>query len=119
MHRTCTPYSSSCDPGDFHIRGTVVAMAKRSTDAPRERLRRDAIVSGAIALADREGLEAVTIRRLAQDHGVTPMALYWHFREKDELYGGIAEYLYDQVELPCSTHSSPRYGSIRRSLIWR
>ena len=42
----------------------------------RERLSRDTIVDGAIALADAEGLDAVTIRRLAEDHGVTPMALY-------------------------------------------
>ncbi len=78
-------------------------MAKRGTTAERERLSRDAIVAGAIDLADRDGLDAVTIRRLAQDHGVTPMALYWHFREKDELLAGIAEHLFDQVELPDQT----------------
>jgi AcrR family transcriptional regulator len=36
------------------------------------------VVEGALALADAEGLEAVTIRRLARGLGVTPMALYWH-----------------------------------------
>jgi AcrR family transcriptional regulator len=75
-------------------------MVGRMAKVVRERLNRDAIVSGALALADREGLDAVTIRRLAQDHGVTPMALYWHFKEKDELLDGLAERLLATVELP-------------------
>jgi TetR/AcrR family tetracycline transcriptional repressor len=68
--------------------------------AVRERLSRDAIVTSALALADAEGLEAVTIRRLAQDHGVTPMALYWHFKDKDLLLDGISERLLAEVRLP-------------------
>ena len=47
----------------------------------RGRLSREAIVSCAIALADAEGLAAVTIRRLASEQGVTPMAMYWHFND--------------------------------------
>ena len=60
----------------------------------------------AIALADAEGLEAVTIRRLAQDQGVTPMALYWHFKDKDLLLDGVAERLLSEVALP-----EPRPGA--------
>ena len=59
-------------------------MAKRSAPT-RVRLSRETIVASAVALADAEGLEAVTIRRLAQEHGVTPMAMYWHFSDKDSL----------------------------------
>jgi TetR/AcrR family tetracycline transcriptional repressor len=73
---------------------------RRSGSVARERLSRDTIVSGAIALADAEGLDAVTIRRLAQDHDVTPMALYWHFKDKCELLDGIAERLFANVRLP-------------------
>ena len=76
-------------------------MVRKQTGAPaKERLSRERIVDCAIALADAEGLEAVTIRRLAQDQGVTPMALYWHFKDKDRLYDGIAERLLGQVVLP-------------------
>src|SRR6202007_1735318 len=76
-------------------------MANRRTGpVARERLSRDTIVDGAIALADAEGLDAVTIRRLAQDHEVTPMALYWHFKDKGELLDGIAERLFAGVRLP-------------------
>jgi TetR/AcrR family transcriptional regulator, tetracycline repressor protein len=73
---------------------------RRSGPVARERLSRDTIVDGAIALADAEGLDAVTIRRLAQDHEVTPMALYWHFKDKGELLDGIAERLFAGVRLP-------------------
>ena len=48
-------------------------------------------------LADAEGLDAVTIRRLAQELGVTPMALYWHFADKDALMLAISERLWDEA----------------------
>jgi TetR/AcrR family transcriptional regulator, tetracycline repressor protein len=73
---------------------------RRSGSVARGRLSRDAIVVGAITLADAEGLDSVTIRRLAQDHDVTPMALYWHFKDKGELLDGIAERLFGDVRLP-------------------
>lgn len=57
-----------------------------------------AVVESALAVAETDGLEAVTIRRLATDLGVTPMALYWHFRNKDELLDGMAAGLVGQVD---------------------
>lgn len=74
-------------------------MAKRN-EANRGRLSREAIIVSAVTLADAEGLEAVTIRRLAQEHGVTPMAMYWHFNDKDSLLDGLAEHLIEAVKLP-------------------
>ena len=74
----------------------------------KERLSRERIVDSAIALADAEGLEAVTIRRLAQDQGVTPMALYWHFKDKDRLLEGISERLLSQVVRPTASDRSDR-----------
>lgn len=74
-------------------------MAKRN-EATRVRLSREVIIVSAVALADAEGLDAVTIRRLAQEHGVTPMAMYWHFNDKDSLLDGLAEYLIEAVRLP-------------------
>jgi TetR/AcrR family tetracycline transcriptional repressor len=66
----------------------------------KERLSRETLAAGALALADRDGLEAVTIRRLATEHNVTPMALYWHFADKDAVLDGIAERVYANVVLP-------------------
>src|SRR5919199_6327039 len=62
-----------------------------------------AVVEGALALADAEGLDAVTIRRLANELGVTPMALYWHFKTKDDLLAGLADRVLDALALPEET----------------
>jgi AcrR family transcriptional regulator len=85
---------------------------KRADAAVKERLSRERIVDCAIALAEAEGLEAVTIRRLAQDQGVTPMALYWHFKDKDLLLEGIVERLLSEVELPAAS-AKPWHEQLR------
>ena len=81
-------------------------MAKKP--AVKEPLTRERIVDRAIALADAEGLEAVTIRRLAQDQGVTPMALYWHFKDKDRLYDGVVERLMATIDLVGAERANDR-----------
>ena len=68
-------------------------------DGERTRLTRAAVVDRALALADKSGLDALTIRKLATELGVTPMALYWHFRGKDELLDGLAERLWSEIDL--------------------
>ncbi|MEV0385971.1 TetR family transcriptional regulator [Nonomuraea sp. NPDC050643] len=52
-----------------------------------------AIADRALEIGDAEGLDAVTIRRLATDLGVTPMALYWHYKNKEQLLVGMADHL--------------------------
>lgn len=70
-------------------------MNPRTTDleAPVQ-LSRELVVERAVELADREGLAAVTFRRLADEFGVTPMALYWHVDSKEELLAAMADRLY-------------------------
>jgi len=65
----------------------------------RAPLTRELIVEHALALADAHGLDAVTVRRLAKELGVTPMALYWHFRSKEELLGGLADRLWAEIDI--------------------
>lgn len=48
-------------------------------------LSREAIVDAALALAERQGVEKLSVRRVAQDLGVTPMALYKHLESREEL----------------------------------
>jgi TetR/AcrR family tetracycline transcriptional repressor len=62
-----------------------------------EKTSRAAVVELAANIADTEGVNAVTIRRLAQELGITPMALYWHFKNKDELVLGLVDHLLGQV----------------------
>jgi TetR/AcrR family transcriptional regulator, tetracycline repressor protein len=81
--------------------GTVpigTGQAQPQDDAVRARLTRDAVVDHALALADSSGLEGLTIRKLATELGVTPMALYWHFRGKDELLDGLAERVWSEID---------------------
>src|SRR5690242_7499841 len=70
---------------------TVYGCQVTSGKVTSDRLTRTAVVERALKLADVEGVAAVTIRRLAQELGVTPMALYWHFKNKDELLLGIID----------------------------
>jgi len=68
-------------------------------DGGRARLSKRAVVDRALKLADTDGLDALTIRKLAQDLGVTPMALYWHFRSKDDLLEGMAEQVWGEIDV--------------------
>jgi TetR/AcrR family transcriptional regulator, tetracycline repressor protein len=63
------------------------------------RLSRAVVADRALALADAHGLEALTIRRLAKDLGVTPMALYWHFRSKEELLAALCDRVWAELDL--------------------
>ncbi len=76
-----------------------MAREGRKGTSGRTALTAEVVVEGALALADSEGLGAVTIRRLAGELGVTPMALYWHFRSKDELLDGMAASVFEGLDL--------------------
>jgi AcrR family transcriptional regulator len=52
----------------------------------------------ALALADRDGADALTIRKLAADLRVTPMALYWHFHSKEELLLGVTDQIWREID---------------------
>jgi TetR/AcrR family transcriptional regulator, tetracycline repressor protein len=83
---TCTAYSCQ-------------AMDGKTEETGRPRLTKAAVIERGLAIGDTEGLEAVTIRRLAADLGVTPMALYWHFRNKDELMIGLADSIWEKIDV--------------------
>jgi TetR/AcrR family transcriptional regulator, tetracycline repressor protein len=68
-------------------------------ESERARLSKRAVVDRALKLADADGLDTLTIRKLAQDLGVTPMALYWHFRSKEELLAGVAERVWSEIDV--------------------
>jgi TetR/AcrR family tetracycline transcriptional repressor len=52
------------------------------------------VIDAALRLADDEGLESVSFRRLAELFAVTPMALYWHFADKEALLAALADRLW-------------------------
>lgn len=63
-------------------------------------LTRKRVLEGALDLLDREGLEALTMRRLGSELAVEATALYNHVRNKEDLLLGIVELLHRRVELP-------------------
>lgn len=92
-----------------------MARQSRQNAAKRVTLTPQTVVAGALLLADSEGLEAVTIRRLAKELGVTPMALYWHFHSKDELLDGMAASIFEEIDL--SVDASARWQEQLRALL--
>jgi TetR/AcrR family transcriptional regulator, tetracycline repressor protein len=74
-------------------------VARRDPRRSEPRLSRDAILDRALTVADADGLEAVTIRRLARELGVTPMALYWHFDSKEALLHALGDRLLGGLDL--------------------
>ena len=65
----------------------------------RPGLTREAVVSRALEIGTAEGLEAVSLRRLAQDFSVTPMALYRHVRDKQDLINAMTEVVLEGIEV--------------------
>ncbi|HMI24138.1 MAG TPA: TetR family transcriptional regulator, partial [Streptosporangiaceae bacterium] len=68
-------------------------------EAERPRLSKRTVTENALKLADADGLDALTIRKLAEHLGVTPMALYWHFRSKEDLLEGVAEQVWGEIDV--------------------
>lgn len=75
-------------------------MTPRAATTTKSDLSRAAIVERALTVMDTDGPDAVTIRRIAQEFGVTPMALYWHVANKDELLAAMGDALLAEVVTP-------------------
>ena len=75
-------------------RASDTAAARAST-----RLSREGIVAAAIELADRDGLAALSMRRLAQHLGVDAMSIYYHVRDKDTLLATMADAVISKIPI--------------------
>ena len=91
-------------------------MAPRKTaTATRVRLTRERVIAAAIALADRDGLEGLSMRRLGEELGVEAMSIYNHVANKDDLINGMADAVFGEIELP--SHSDDWKTAIRKRSI--
>ena len=68
--------------------------------AKRTPLDRDTIVTTAIAMADANGLEQLSMRKLASELGVEAMSLYYHVPNKDDLVDGMVDSVIAEITLP-------------------
>jgi TetR/AcrR family transcriptional regulator, tetracycline repressor protein len=66
----------------------------------REPISKEAIVAAAIGLLDREGLAALSMRRLAEELGTGAASLYWHVGSKDGLLDLVLDQLISEVKIP-------------------
>lgn len=86
----------------------------------RPRLNRGKVVQAAVALADAGGLEALSMRELAQQLEVVPMALYKHVAGKDELLGLMIDLVFGEVQGDdrgdWRDRLRARYGAMRAAL---
>jgi AcrR family transcriptional regulator len=72
----------------------------QQTNNSRTRLNRDRVLQAAVALADGAGLDGFSMRGLAQELGVVPMALYKHVANKDELLDGMVDIVFGEMDSP-------------------
>lgn len=66
----------------------------------RTALSHPAVISAAVALADEIGAHALTLRRLAQHLGVSPMAIYHHVADKEQILDGMVDAVFTEIDLP-------------------
>jgi AcrR family transcriptional regulator len=73
---------------------------RRREAPPRAPLSREAIADAALRLLDRDGLDGLSMRRLATELGTGPASLYWHVQSKDELLELLVDRVMGEIELP-------------------
>jgi AcrR family transcriptional regulator len=84
------------------IAGHVQRHRARGAQPPRRDrgLSRDEIVRAAIAVADAEGPEAISMRRIAREVGAGAMSLYWYVASKEELLDRMLDAIEAEIEVP-------------------
>ena len=80
--------------------GTVSDEPARVRRGRPAQLSRDAVLDAADAILSAGGVDAVTIRRVADSLGASPMALYRHVRDKDDLLLALVDRLAQRLEFP-------------------
>jgi len=93
------------------VRAAVTPIAAIMARAPRgkseTREMRERIADAALAILEREGAQAVSMRRVAQDVGVTPMAIYHHYENREALLQALVYREMDQLEARVARRALP------------
>lgn len=70
---------------------------------------KETIVEASISILNRDGIDNLTMRTIAQELGIKAASLYWHVSGKSELYGAIAEHLCSQFYQPVNIGNAKDY----------
>jgi AcrR family transcriptional regulator len=95
----------------LHRRLVKVTIEASPRTEGRLPLSKERVLLAAVELADRGGIEALSMRKLGQELGVDAMALYRHVRNKDDLLDGIVEVIIGEIDRPPT--SSDWKGALR------
>lgn len=79
-------------------------------------LEQSQIIEAALALTRRRGLDGMSMRKLGDELGVTSMAIYWYFANKDELVDAVINEVFARIELPDT--EQPSWQEQLRQLAW-
>src|SRR6202171_6812485 len=77
----------------------MATPAKRGAKR-RAALTRERILAAAISVADRDGIESLTMRKLGQKLGVGAVSLYNHVRNKVDMLDGMVDVVFGEIDLP-------------------
>lgn len=99
-----------------------IATPDQRPREPRTSLSRERVLCAAINLADREGIDSLSMRKLGQEVGVEAMSLYNHVRNKDDILNGMVDVVFSEIDLPSngadwSTAMRQRAISARQALL--
>ena len=85
----------------------VTTATDPATTGPRIPLSKERVLRAAIAVADQGGLEALTMRKLAQELGVEAMSLYYHVTNKDQVLDGVVDVIVSEINDAVSRLQAP------------
>jgi AcrR family transcriptional regulator len=71
-----------------------------SATEPRARLSKERVLRAAVSLAARDGIESLTMRKLADELGAGAMSLYYYVPNKEQLLDGMVDIVFSEIELP-------------------
>jgi AcrR family transcriptional regulator len=80
--------------------GHDMASQPDPTPVPRVPLTRERVLQAAVALADRDGVASLSMRKLARELGVEAMSLYHHVASKHALLDGMVDHVFGEIDLP-------------------
>lgn len=92
-----------------------MAVTHQSTAVPRSALTRERVLEAALHLADREGIETLSMRRLAKELGGAAMSLYNHVTNKEDLLDSMIAAVFSEIEKP-SSHDDWKTSMRKRAL---